>query len=116
MQLVYLMPRVEKSTWYIFKKRRCSRDTPCLDSCKYLEIKTLSFSTRLHKSFSCDRLIVLWMEVINIVMIIIIIRWVIIIIFKITINGSGGRYVHGGLNYTRERRRVGCGGRCCCGT
>ena len=26
----HLMCRVEKSTWYIFKKERCSRDTPCV--------------------------------------------------------------------------------------
>ena len=47
----HLMCRDEKSTSYIFKKERCSRDTPCECSCKYLEKKTLSFSTRLHKFF-----------------------------------------------------------------
>ena len=37
------MCRVEKSTWYIFKKERCSRDTPCVGSCKYSEKQRISF-------------------------------------------------------------------------
>ena len=39
----HLMCRVEKSTWYIFKKQRCSRDTPCWGSWKYLKIANLKF-------------------------------------------------------------------------
>ena len=43
-QLLHLMCRVEKSTWYIFKKTLYSRDTPsCSAPCKYLEIQRSSF-------------------------------------------------------------------------
>ena len=53
----HLMPRVEKSTWYIFKKRVlllwysvCS--TPG-STWEYSNLRTLSFSIRLHEIISC---------------------------------------------------------------
>ena len=47
----HLMPRVEKSTWYIFKKESCSRDTPSCVSCKYSEIKNLKFQYQATRNF-----------------------------------------------------------------
>ena len=49
--IAFLMPRVEKSTWYIFKKESCSCDTPSCVSCKYSEIKNLKFQYQATRNF-----------------------------------------------------------------
>ena len=59
----HLMCRVKKSSWYIFKKESCSRHTlSCsapINTWKYSDLKTLSFSTRLHEIFPC-----VWLRII----------------------------------------------------
>ena len=51
----HLMCRVEKSTWYIFKKERCSRDTPrkVLGTTNSLALR--GFNTVDRVFFSCVR-------------------------------------------------------------
>ena len=58
LQLLHLMCRVEKKYLVHLKKECCSRDDtpPCsapVSTWKYSNLKTLSFSTRLHGIFSC---------------------------------------------------------------
>ena len=58
LQLLHLMCRVEKSTWYIFKKTLYSRDTPsCSAPCKYLEIQRSSF---LKFQYQATQIFLLW--------------------------------------------------------